>query len=363
MMRVGLIGCGGIGMLRAQALRATPGMVLTLVTDAVAERAAAATARCGARAVEDVAALVGSAEVDAVIVSTPPNLHRAHCEAALRSGKHVLCEKPLAPTAEECRAMVETARRSDRVLATGFNYRFYPAVAKARELIGAGAIGAIDHVTSFTGHPGGPEFTHPWVHDRRIMGGGALMDNGIHAADLTLHFLGEAAAATGLCSERVWRFPGSEDNGYVLLRTADGRVGTLHASWSEWRGYRWSIEISGTNGCIRVWYPPMLTVLHERPQGAAKRGRRRVFAFPRLQVAERLRSYRWTIVRSFVAEQLDFVRRVGGQAGVGATGADGLRAVELVSSAYSAASPSWSTAAGEPAAAGCATPLARAARG
>src|ERR1044071_5833467 len=111
------------------------------------------------------------------------------------------------------------------------------------------------------------------------------------------------------------------------MKTAEGRVGTLHASWSEWRGYRLSLDIYGTGGCIRVWYPPMLTILHERPVGSAKSGKRKIFPFVKFQVMERLKSYRWTVTNSFVAEHLDFMERVAGRAGVGATGVDGLKAV------------------------------------
>lgn len=334
MMRFGLIGCGAIGRLRAQALGETHGAELRLVTDCSIERREEFAARFKVRAARTVEELVKSEEIDAVIVSTPPNLHLEHCEAALSHSKHVLCEKPLASSVADCRRIVDIAQRYERILATGFNYRFYPAVAKARELIAGGHVGEIDHVESFTGHPGGKEFTHQWVHDASIMGGGALMDNGIHLADLLLHFLGPAAESYGFSTERTWQFDGSEDNGYVLARTREGRIGTLHASWTEWRGYRFHVDVYGTKGCVRLWYPPMLTVFYERPIDSAKRGRRKTFVFPAFQVRERLHTYRWTIVQSFIAEHLDFMKRLAGGAGVGATGLDGLRAVELVAAAY-----------------------------
>ncbi|HEX5418009.1 MAG TPA: Gfo/Idh/MocA family oxidoreductase [Chloroflexota bacterium] len=332
-MRFGLIGYGGIGQLRAQALRQTAGASLAMIAEPVAGRRAEA-ARLGVPTTASIEEVVTSPNVDAVVVSTPPNLHREHCAAALLNGKHVLCEKPLAPTVDDCRYLVELATTRNLTLATGFNYRFYPAVVKARQIIGDGRIGEVDHVKSFAGHPGGPEFTHQWVHDPSIVGGGALMDNGIHLADLTLHFLGDVATTYGLASERVWQFPGSEDNGYLLMSTPDGRVGTLHASWTDWSGYHFSVEIHGTEGSVRLSYPPMLTVLHRRPAGSAKRGRREFFFFPAFQVLERVRSYRWTVVRSFVDEQGDFIARVRGRAGVGASGLAGLRAVELAAAAY-----------------------------
>ncbi len=333
-MRFGLIGFGAMGVLRARALKKTRGAELRMVVEPVAERRHKAAAEFGVRTSASVEDLACSADIDVVIVSTPPNLHAEHCLAALRAGKHVLCEEPLASTAEDCRRIVAGAREAGVTLGTGFNYRFYPAVAKARELIAAGQIGNVHGVGAFAGHPGGPEFTHHWVHDPSIMGGGALMDNGIHAADLTLHFLGEVAEATGFASDRVWGFGQSEDNGYVLMRTASGRVGTLHASWTGWSGCRFHVDVHGTAGMLRMSYPPMMTVLRERPAGVAKKGKRQVFLFPMMQIQERLGSYRWTVVESLIAEHLDFIGRISGRDGIGATGLDGQRAVELAYSAY-----------------------------
>lgn len=335
MMRFCLVGFGAIGRLRAQALLQTMGADLALVVEPALERRKEA-ARLGVptlASLDEPGALSG---IDAVIVSTPPHLHLAPCLAALAAGKPVLCEKPLAPSVDDGRILVGAASRAGVVLATGFNYRFYPAVTRARELIAAGRIGEVDFVKSFSGHPGGPEFTHPWVHDPGVMGGGSLMDNGIHVADLTLHFLGDAVDTHGFATEHVWGFHGSEDNGYLLARTSNDRVGMLHASWTKWSGYRWDIEIGGTEGSLHIWYPPMLLLHVARPKGAAKKGAQQVYAFPRFQVEERLKSYRWTVVQSFIAEQRDFMRRIAGLPGVGASGQDGLRAVAMVQTVYSA---------------------------
>src|SRR5690242_13567571 len=142
-MKFGLIGCGAIGEFRAQGLAQTPGAALELIYDNIPERRETFAERFRVRAADSIEEITGSSQVDAIIVSTPPNLHREHCEMALAAGKHVLCEKPLASTIEDCRSIVETADRLKLTLATGYNYRFYPAVAKARELIAAGCIGDI----------------------------------------------------------------------------------------------------------------------------------------------------------------------------------------------------------------------------
>src|SRR5581483_1093623 len=95
----------------------------------------------GVAAERDWHALVRRDDVDAVIVSTPPSLHAQMSIEAFESGKHVLCEKPLARTPDECRQMMYAAEKAGRFLATGFNYRFYPSILKAREFLDAGLIG------------------------------------------------------------------------------------------------------------------------------------------------------------------------------------------------------------------------------
>lgn len=334
-MRLGLIGCGAIGSLRAEAVANLQGFRLIAVSDVDLSRARAIADRRHADVEARWQDLVRRDDLDAIVVSTPPPLHAEMSIAALEAGKHVLCEKPLARSPAECRSIVATAERSGRVLATGFNYRFYPAIVRAKEVLDSGLIGELDHVRSFAGHPGGHEFTHPWVHDATVMGGGTLVDNGIHIIDLTRYFLGEVADVTGYATGNVWRFPGCEDNGFALLRSPEGKVASLQASWSEWRGYRFWIEVYGTRGCVRASYPPMLTQTIWLDPASGRR-RRRLHVFPLLQMVERLRSYRWTGVRSLMRELSTFARAIAGDKVPLALGWDGLRAVEIAHAVYGA---------------------------
>jgi predicted dehydrogenase len=330
-MRFGLIGCGGIGALRAQALRQGATGTLVAVSDVDQNKASAIAGPAGAAIEQDWRRLVRRDDIDAVVVSTPPNLHAEMCTDALAAGKHVLCEKPLARSPEECRTMVDAALRAGRFLATGFNYRFYPSIEKARALFDAGAIGTLDHVRSYTGYSAA-EHSQPWLHDAAVMGGGALSDNGIHLIDLTSYFLGDVQEVKGFGSNGVWHYPGCEDNGFALLRNRDGRIASLQASWTEWRGYRLRVEIYGTRGCIRAWCFPMMTELVTMPANGG-RARRRFHLFPRTFVGEHLRSYRWVVVESFIREFDAFARGVRGEASRVATGAEGLRAVEIAHAA------------------------------
>ncbi|MGH7507626.1 MAG: Gfo/Idh/MocA family protein [Longimicrobiales bacterium] len=326
-LRFGLIGCGDIGRLRAAAIAATATHRLTAVSDVDSKRSAQLGAKYGAVNDRDWRTLLQRDDVDAIVVSTPPALHEEMCIAAMEAGKHVLCEKPLARSPAECRSMVAAAERTGRVLATGFNYRFYPSFLLARELLGQGTIGELSHVRSYGGYSA-TSHNQPWVHDAEVVGGGALHDIGIHLIDLTRSFLGEVAEVTGFATAEIWNYPGCEDNGFVLMRSPQGRVATLHASWTEWGRYQFLIELVGATGRIRAsCFPMRLEVLEAGETGG--KVRRRAFRFPKTFAGEHVRSYRWVVVRSFITEFDAFARRVRGEPSSIATGEDGMRAIEI----------------------------------
>lgn len=327
----GLVGCGGIGQLRARAV-AKAGYRLSAVSDVDAQKMAQAAAQHGAAQLADWRALIRRADVDAVIVSTPPILHAEVTVEALRAGKHVLCEKPLARDPAECRSMLNASTETGRMLATGFNYRFYPSFRLAHEWLNAGRIGALSHIRSYAGYS---VHDQPKVHEADVVGGGALHDIGIHLLDLTRWFLGEVESVEGLATGTVWNFPGFEDNAFVLLRGAAGSVATLQASWTEWGRYQFMIELVGRTGRIRASCFPMFAELlsSDKTGGPVKR---KVERFPLAFLGEHLRSYRWVVVESFVHELDAFAQLLRGEASSIATGADGARAVEI---AYSVSHP------------------------
>ncbi len=329
--RVGIVGCGGIGLLRAAAVSRVPSYRLETVSDIDPDRARNVSTRYGGVVESDWRSLVRSERLDAVIVSTPPHLHAEMCIEALECGKHVLCEKPLARTTDECQRIIEAAQRNGKFVATGFNYRFHPSIQKARSLLDSGLIGELDHIRAYAGYSAS-DHNPLWVHDAEVMGGGALRDNGIHLIDLTCYFLGDVVEVKGFSSNRVWGFDGCEDNGFALLRSSEGKIASVHASWTEWRGYRQLVELYGTRGCIRAWCFPMLTQVVWSSELGGKT-RRKTFFFPMTLIQEKLRSYRWLGIQSFIKELEAFARASRGEATELASGLDGLRAVEVASAA------------------------------
>lgn len=332
-MQFGLIGLGSVGRIRQTALAAMPNCTLSAVYDS--NRAVAEAFAGGARIFDSAEAMFTSDLCEAVIISTPPDTHEPLAVAALESGKHVLVEKPMANSLDACRRMLEAARRSGRVLTVGFNQRYFSAVKDLREAVRSGEIGRLSYVRGFAGHTGLSEFKSPWMYDKDIMGGGALMDNGIHMIDLMHHIMGEVESVCGVVKGDIWNLDRSEDNAFALLRGPDGLVGSLHASWSEWKGYHFYLEAYGDRGMARAYYAPMTSrvITLDKPGGKA-RVRRRFYLST--AVREKLRGWQTTTANTFVEEFSDFIALTEDRQGSGAiaSATDGYRAIEIANAIY-----------------------------
>ncbi len=333
-MRFGIIGAGCIGELRAKAIARLSGAKLVAVCDLNAANAQRVAGLTGAKSMTDLDALLGMAEIDAVIVCTPPQFHERTVLAAFAAGKQVLCEKPLANSLEACTRMLAAARSSNRTLTTGFNHRYFPAIKFLKETVASGRIGKLNHVRAFAGHEGLSQFRSPSEYDPKVIGGGALLDVGIHLIDLTAFVLGDVREVFGLATGDIWNLPGAEDNGFALLRSRDGRVATLHATWAEWKGYRFHLEAYGDKGMVRAYYAPMMTtvITMDRPGGARKTSR---CFYPAIALREKLRGWQSTVIETFREELTDFIALCGGKAGGSiADGYAGFRAIEIANAVY-----------------------------
>jgi len=325
-MRFGLVGAGKIGALRAAAVRAQANAEIVAVFDV--NQAAASKVAAGAPVFDGLEKFL-DAPMDAVIISTPPHLHEEACLGAFSRGLHVLCEKPMASTVDAGRRMVEAARNHNRVLAVGFNFRYYPFVKFVRAAVDAGKIGNIDHVRLFGGHDGLHNFSADWQYKMPHSGGGAMMDIGIHLSDLARYFLGEVTRVSGVMSENIYKLPGSEDNAMAIYVNPEGVAATYHATWAEWQGYEIAVEVYGDRGMVRGSYAPMQNILIEKdsPTGPAKRTVKR---YPEVMLREKLKSWTSTALITFEEEVRDFMAMVEGDANTPlADGLAGLRSLEV----------------------------------
>jgi len=232
---------------------------------------AAAADRLGWAAWEtDWKRLVERDDVGLVDVCTPGSSHAEISIAALEAGKHVLCEKPLANTVEEARAMAAAADRAAAVgvrAMVGFNFRRVPAVALARELIAAGRLGTIRHVRGayLASHMLDPELPLAWRLDAAQAGSGALGDLGAHAIDLAQHLAGDRIAGVSALTETFVRERPLADGGgargpvtvddaaLFIARFAGGALGGFEATrFAAGHTEGLSVEINGELGSV-VW--------------------------------------------------------------------------------------------------------------
>ena len=228
------MGTGLQGRRRAAAIQQLPSLRLTVVASRSPDDAADFARQHGARAARDWAEAVASDDVDAVLVCTPPDSHAEITLAAVAAGKHVLCEKPMARTSTEAAAMVAAGERAGVVVGCGFNHRYHPAVAALAELVRRGELGRPYHLRCAYGITGRAGYEQEWRFDPRVVSGGHLMEQGIHAIDLAQWLLGEVTAITATCATQHWPTAPLEDNATVLMRFGSGAVAEIHSSLTQW---------------------------------------------------------------------------------------------------------------------------------
>jgi predicted dehydrogenase len=247
-MNIGIVGCGLIGNKRARALGTHR---LRAVADVRIERArelAGQHPEC--EAFEDWRRVVEHPEIDLVIASTTNDQLAAVTIAAVQNGKHVLVEKPAARNSRELEAAIAAARGSGRLVKVGFNLRFHPAIAKAKEIFDSGVCGPLMFLRARYGHGGRLGMEKEWRGRRDLAGGGEMLDQGIHLIDLSRWFAGDFTDITGHLARYFWDWE-VEDNGFALLRTPSGVTAMLHASCTEWKNL-FSMEIYGRTGKLQI---------------------------------------------------------------------------------------------------------------
>ncbi|AGZ42425.1 Gfo/Idh/MocA family protein [Actinoplanes friuliensis] len=203
---VAVIGAGMVGRAHANAYRNAstvfgtgPSPRLVAIADVHEPFATDAARRYGfSRTATDWRAVVDAPDIDAVSVAVANNLHREIVEAALAAGKHVLCEKPLAPSIGDAQAMVDAAAATDRVAAVGFTFRRSPAINAIREQVLHGGLGRVRHIVGnyWTDYGFDPQRPMSW----RYLGGpgsGVLADIGSHLVDLAEFFCGPTTGVHG----------------------------------------------------------------------------------------------------------------------------------------------------------------------
>jgi predicted dehydrogenase len=237
-IRSGIVGAGMIAEVHAHALRAAGG-TLVAVADSTADAAVLAAARLGAeRAVPSVEELIAADDIDVVHICAPNHVHAPIAELALRAGKAVVCEKPLAVDAPTAQSLVDLAQSAGVIHAVPFVYRFYPSVREARARVSSGSTGPVrlihgSYLQDWLALPG----DHNWRVDSAIGGASrAFADIGVHWCDIVEFATGQRILR--LAAKSMTAYPNREAGGemrpvdtedavVILFETDSGAIGSL----------------------------------------------------------------------------------------------------------------------------------------
>jgi predicted dehydrogenase len=245
------VGCGRFAAFHARAARRLGGAARLAFASRDPARAEAYRRRFGGfAAFGSYEAAAADPRVDALVICTPHHLHAPHARLAAEHGKAVLLEKPIARTLPEADAILSAARDAGVVLMVGENVHFAPGFATARTYIASGAIGDVRQiVVSARGcrAPAG------WRSRRAEMGGGLLIDGGIHYLHLLRVWGGPVEEVTAMAPANVFSGLDAEDSIFVLLRFRSGAVGTLVNSVAAPGLPRWQwLWATGTDGSLGI---------------------------------------------------------------------------------------------------------------
>ena len=201
-------------------------------------------------AFDSIAALCAAPEVDAVFVATPNAMHLDDVLTAVKAGKPVLCEKPMAMNADECRQMVEAARKAKLLLGVAQIFRFDQSAHVLRDRIAAGQIGKVIFARSEFSFPGGANHARKWLNDLSVAGGGPIADVGVHCID-TLRFIlqDEVVRVSAIgWSDAISRQ--QEAAATLILELSRGTLASVSVSFRA--EYRTPLEFVGDSGVLRA---------------------------------------------------------------------------------------------------------------
>jgi len=258
-LRIGILGAARIApMALIRPARSVPEVIVAAVAARDAERARAFARKHGVPKVHaGYDALLADPELDAIYNPLPNALHCDWTLRALRAGKHVLCEKPIAANAAEAERMAEAAEASGRVLVEAFHWRYHPLAARMREIVRSGVLGEVRRVEGSMCIP------LPLPGDIRYrfdLGGGASMDTGCYAINL-VRFLAEAEPSVE--SVEVRRSSPDVDRWMrAELRFADGRSGRVECSLFSTKLLAIRARVIGSRGTLDVLNPVVPQFFH-----------------------------------------------------------------------------------------------------
>ena len=271
-VRYGIIGCGAIAQRRhIPECVANPDSKLAALADPVKERVEELARIYGAKPYTDYKDVLKDPGIDAVIVAGPNALHAQQTMEALAAGKHVLCEKPMATSREDARAMLDSAKKSGKYLMIGLNQRLMPPHVKAKRILQSGALGNVIAFRTAFKHPGPEGWSvdagKSWFFKKGAAFMGVTGDLGVHKADLLRWLLGQEFAEVGGVvttldkRDAEGKLIDLDDNAFLTLKTTGGIVGSMILSWTNYGAEENYTVLYCKNGSLSLGTDPVYGVI------------------------------------------------------------------------------------------------------
>lgn len=263
-MRFGIIGSGMIARFHAQAINAMSNGELVAIAGRTYTKSQELANEFGCVAYETVEDLLADATIEIVTIATISGAHLAPCVAAAKSGKHVICEKPLEVTTQRIDELIDVCEKAGVTLAGIFNRRFYPAIQEFKKAVDQGRFGKITMVEASIKWYRAQAYydSGAWRGTWALDGGGALMNQSIHTIDQLLYLCGPVKSVTASMACLIHEGIEVEDTAVAQLEFESGALGVIHGSTACWSttGHPAEVNICGEKGSVfmsdtnfRIW--------------------------------------------------------------------------------------------------------------
>ncbi len=239
-LRVGIAGYGVVGKRRHHYIDQNPAFRTIAVSDVTTEREGEGPD--GVVYFKDFEKLYDCG-LDVLFVSLPNYLAADATIRALERDIHVFCEKPPACNVSDVRRVIEVEKNHPRIrLKYGFNHRYHYSVIEAKRVIDSGAFGKVTNIRGVYGKSSIIPFSGGWRSERKLAGGGILLDQGIHMLDMIRYFTGDYDEIKSFVSNDYWCHD-VEDNAYAIMRNKEGCVAMIHSTATQWQ-HKFRLEIT-----------------------------------------------------------------------------------------------------------------------
>jgi UDP-N-acetyl-2-amino-2-deoxyglucuronate dehydrogenase len=246
----GIVGCGNIAPIHAEAIANIPEARLVAVSDVVEKNAQTLAEKYGATPYTDYLRMLERDDIQAVSLCVPSGMRAEMGEACARAGKHILSEKPLEISTDRIDRLVRAADTAGVKLGCIFQYRFAEGPAQVKKALEAGRFGRLVLGDAYIKWYRSDEYyrSGQWRGTRRLDGGGALMNQGIHQIDLLLWFMGPVRKVVAQTASVGHEGLEVEDLACAMLTFENGAMGVIEGSTATWPGHPARVEVHGVNG-------------------------------------------------------------------------------------------------------------------